>query len=716
MSISINRLSNREFGSDEIKEQLHCRGRSVRRVRRADCHNKGRFISNRNWYSGNRAKRESNSPFSSSSDSFHTRSHARPSRSCRWVASPRHKDDCSSFEITDDDSWRFSTDEDENAPRSIRRQSQRQRQYQYRTPRNQRSETEAQFLKLEGFRLSQLNGRYSKCSMRKNNRACYSENAGFLLWWHANSESWVVSRNHFEYKFVLASAQDMARSPLEITSTWVSKRSRNDRSQREPGVKILEDIPPSFKVGSTVSCKYRDGNYHKALIVGKNENNTYRVRYLDDGLEAKSVPEINLKQDIFYARGDRLQAWWGGSWHEVRIADASKAPTDSTYHVEWLDSKECKFPGMISANRLRCVRSSLKSLNVDGMIAKLQSLSQAVDENVLDITMSKQRVDEFRKCFEVMLEDSTRYEHQLELKVEKCTYYAEDFAKRNTDNKRSVDIRQKKLESINDKLKEEEALIEKTKNEIEALQEKMKACKQKVEGLKEVKNREEKFLKDVSQIRSEVQEESVQVEAEKLSLTRTLNNQQDKMRKAEKSLAKVSAKIDHELRDWCKTWPTWSPNCLKGWIMTLGDGHFSRWSREIAKKIDDLQLDGAGLSKVNDLVLKQFGLPDDEIGYLLEEINDLTSGQGGGSGSLNKRNGAKAAGDGHDKDEKTQDVESSDLDSDDDHLCVVCISAPKTHICVPCGHKCCCQNCIDRIGKDCPICRKSVQMCIKIFD
>lgn len=483
----------------------------------------------------------------------------------------------------------------------------------------------------------------------------------------------------------------------------------SDLPVRQPRVNVIEDRPASFEVGSVVSSKYRDGHYHKALIVGLNKNKTYRVQYLDDGLEVKSVPEINLKQEIYFSRGDRLQAQCGGTWHEVRIVDASKARTDGNYLVDWLDCRESKFPRLIKASRLRCLRSSIDSLNVEGMIAKLQSLAFAVDDDAVEIATCKEGVDECSEIFKVMWEDSSRYEDQLELKVEKCTYYAEDFAKRNTDNKRSVEIREKKLENINEKLKVETDILERTKDEMKALQKKIDACKQKVEGLQEVKTREEKFLQDVSRIRSEVQEESVQVEAEKISLARTLKNQQDKMRKVEKSLCEVSTKIEQQLKDWCATWASWTPDDLKGWIMTLGNGHFSSWRRQIETKIDDLQLDGVRLGKVNDLVLKQFGLPDDEIRYLLEEINDLTSGQAGGLRNDHRERAAGRVG------EETKDGESSDLDSDD-HLCVICISAPKTHICVPCGHKCSCPNCIDRIGKECPICRKSVQMCIKIFD
>lgn len=43
--------------------------------------------------------------------------------------------------------------------------------------------------------------------------------------------------------------------------------------------------------------------------------------------------------------------------------------------------------------------------------------------------------------------------------------------------------------------------------------------------------------------------------------------------------------------------------------------------------------------------------------------------------------------------------------------CVVCLSADSTHIMIPCGHRCMCQDCSSQISKmqnRCPICRRDV--------
>jgi len=713
MSTSINRLNSGEFGSDDMKEPQGCRGRGAESVRRRENRKNDRLAKRRHWFV-HRSKRESVSPYNSSSESmpYRRKQHSRSLRARDWSAH-KQRQEYSLTESSDDVSWsNYSSNEEDNMPINASYRSQKQQRQQMTTPRYNNSVRDT-ILRLEGFAMFELNGQYRKCMMRKNHRPCYEAQTGFLLWYHTDSMSWVVTRNMFDYKYYVAYARDMSRSPLEISADWFLRRSLIDEKlEKQMGVHIKEEKSPCFEVGSVVSCKYRDGQWYNALIVGLNNDKTYRVQYLNDGLEVKCVSESNIKQEIFFSRGDRLQAQYGDIWYEVRIVDGSKARKEGTYEVEWLDSRENNLPRGVKASKLRCLRSSISSLNVDGMIAKIQSLSLAVDDDAVDIVTCKQGVDECQQIFKAMWEDSSRYENQLELKVEKCTHDAEDLAKRNTDNQRSIEIRGKKLKNINEKLKDWTDQMDKTESEIKVLQEKLKACKEKVEGMQEVKNREEKFLQDVNRIRCEVQEESVQVESEKNTLTRTLEDQQMRMSKIGKSLKEVNTKIDMQFKEWCKTWTSWTPDDLKRWIMTLGNGHFSSLRKQIESKVNELQLDGVRLSKVNDLVLKQFGLPDDDVRFLLEEINELTSGQAGGL-SYSRNRKEKAAG--KDPEESTMDSEGSDIESDD-HLCVVCISAPKTHICVPCGHKCCCVNCIDRIGKECPICRTTVRMCIKIFD
>eukprot|EP00928_Gymnodinium_smaydae_P025038 TRINITY_DN20080_c0_g1_i1.p1 TRINITY_DN20080_c0_g1~~TRINITY_DN20080_c0_g1_i1.p1 ORF type:complete len:362 (-),score=38.01 TRINITY_DN20080_c0_g1_i1:45-1130(-) len=58
-------------------------------------------------------------------------------------------------------------------------------------------------------------------------------------------------------------------------------------------------------------------------------------------------------------------------------------------------------------------------------------------------------------------------------------------------------------------------------------------------------------------------------------------------------------------------------------------------------------------------------------------------------------------------------VESSDT-------CVVCLSSPKTHAFVPCGHRCVCAACGDAVAHGrshatCPVCRVAVESVLQIF-
>lgn len=58
---------------------------------------------------------------------------------------------------------------------------------------------------------------------------------------------------------------------------------------------------------------------------------------------------------------------------------------------------------------------------------------------------------------------------------------------------------------------------------------------------------------------------------------------------------------------------------------------------------------------------------------------------------------------------------------EDDDLCVVCMVNPKTHICVPCGHKCLCGAtgeipCHELPNNKCPECRRDITAIIKVFD
>jgi hypothetical protein len=53
-----------------------------------------------------------------------------------------------------------------------------------------------------------------------------------------------------------------------------------------------------------------------------------------------------------------------------------------------------------------------------------------------------------------------------------------------------------------------------------------------------------------------------------------------------------------------------------------------------------------------------------------------------------------------------------------DDSCSVCLTAAKTHVLTPCGHKCMCEQCARGYcaGSQCPICRSRVQSVMRVYD
>ena len=64
---------------------------------------------------------------------------------------------------------------------------------------------------------------------------------------------------------------------------------------------------------------------------------------------------------------------------------------------------------------------------------------------------------------------------------------------------------------------------------------------------------------------------------------------------------------------------------------------------------------------------------------------------------------------------KFEASQNNDL-PDDDTSCVICLTQLRTHAFTPCGHKCVCKDCADKItDKKCPICRVKSSAVIKVF-
>jgi len=57
-------------------------------------------------------------------------------------------------------------------------------------------------------------------------------------------------------------------------------------------------------------------------------------------------------------------------------------------------------------------------------------------------------------------------------------------------------------------------------------------------------------------------------------------------------------------------------------------------------------------------------------------------------------------------------------DDGENELCAICMMREKTHLLVPCGHQCLCERCADIIAtqsRECPLCRGSVTLALKVF-
>ena len=51
--------------------------------------------------------------------------------------------------------------------------------------------------------------------------------------------------------------------------------------------------------------------------------------------------------------------------------------------------------------------------------------------------------------------------------------------------------------------------------------------------------------------------------------------------------------------------------------------------------------------------------------------------------------------------------------------CVVCFDGAKTHVLIPCGHRCLCARCAKRYdagGSACPVCRQAVKHVQRVWD
>ena len=53
--------------------------------------------------------------------------------------------------------------------------------------------------------------------------------------------------------------------------------------------------------------------------------------------------------------------------------------------------------------------------------------------------------------------------------------------------------------------------------------------------------------------------------------------------------------------------------------------------------------------------------------------------------------------------------------SNTENECNICYTYEKKYACIPCGHRCMCGNCANKINDNCPICKEKIKDIIKIY-
>ena len=51
--------------------------------------------------------------------------------------------------------------------------------------------------------------------------------------------------------------------------------------------------------------------------------------------------------------------------------------------------------------------------------------------------------------------------------------------------------------------------------------------------------------------------------------------------------------------------------------------------------------------------------------------------------------------------------------------CVICLDKPKSHVLIPCGHRCCCDGCSTMLMSQqlqCPVCRVMCENALRVWD
>merc|ERR1719192_3168720 len=136
------------------------------------------------------------------------------------------------------------------------------------------------------------------------------------------------------------------------------------------------------------------------------------------------------------------------------------------------------------------------------------------------------------------------------MKMEKCKTHEKDFTKRTNDTKENVALREKKIKDIDSKLQHELSLKNRVETQIAQLEKQLRTYQDRCDDLQTQKSREEKFLRNVRHIQTEVQEEIRQIRAEQATLRRTSAFHKEKLQKVHNQLKKLVENVEGRMGRW----------------------------------------------------------------------------------------------------------------------------------------------------------------------
>ena len=159
---------------------------------------------------------------------------------------------------------------------------------------------------------------------------------------------------------------------------------------------------------------------------------------------------------------------------------------------------------------------------------------------------------------------------------------------------------------------------------------------------------------------------------------------------------------------------------IKGFTEALHDGKIDEAFALLEEPISILTA-GKVLCLDRQLIMNMY--PKQKLSrWMLRSIFDTGPTRHLGSGGLQgwlkraRRRTKRSVSMNHDVRVAKFETRQNNDDLPDDDTCAICLTQLRTHAFIPCGHKCVCKDCSDKLkDKKCPICRVKASAVIKVF-